>query len=357
MDESIRRLLGIRKKTSFLYDIWYAVRKILTARLLIVLFLAALFATAIVLFARVEVVQRPEVMQELEMTGTSPYFFSMYWLVTTITTVGYGDVVPITMPGKLLALLMMILGVVSLSLIISQVTSKVVALNLGSMFGVAKAKKKIDSILCGWNPISQAAYEELKRPGVEVVVIDKENRPELAKSRDIHFIAGDPTNPDILERANITNAKSIVLAMEQDSEVLLAIHVIRELNPWINIVAKINNHEHIKIAESAGADQVVSPPSIGGRLLSMVADEPSVVEWVIKATSAEKGTQLVELNVAKDSPFVDKTVGEVRKQLGDKAKIIGVDTAEGLEKIPGDDLLIETGSKLIMLIDTKKFKL
>ena len=357
MDDSIRRLLGIRKKTSFLYDLWYATRKIITARLIIVLFLLALFATAIVLFARVEVVQRPDVMQELEMTGTNPYFFSLYWLVTTITTVGYGDVTPVTMTGRLLALFMMVLGVLSLSLIISQVTSKVVALNLGSMFGVTKAKKKIDSILCGWNPISQAAYEEIKHPGMEVVVVDKVNRPELAKSRDIHFILGDPTKPDILRRANITNAKSIVLAMEEDSEVLLAIHIIRELNPWINIVAKINNQEHIKIAESAGADQVVSPPSIGGRLLSMVADEPAVVDWVIKATSAEKGTQLIEMNVAEDSPFVEKTLGEIRKQLGDRAKIIGVDTAEGLEKIPGDDLKIEIGNKLIMLVDTKKFRI
>lgn len=357
MDDSIRRLLGIRKKTSFLYDAWYAVRNIFTARLIIVLFFAAVFIPAVVLFARVEVMQRPEVMQELEMTGMSPYFVSVYWLVTTIATVGYGDVVPITLQGRLLALFMMVMGVLSLSLIISQVTSKIVALNLGSMFGVTRAKKKIDSILCGWNPISQAAYEELKGPGVEVVVIDKTNRPELAKSRDIHFIAGDPTNPDILKRANVTNAKSIVLAMDMDSEVLLAIHVIRELNPWINIVAKINNHEHIKIAESAGADQVVSPPSIGGRLLSMVADEPAVVDWVIKATSAEKGTQLIEMDVTKESPFVEKTIGEIRKNLGNKAKVIGVDTAEGLKKVPAEDLKIETGNKLIMLIDTKKFRI
>jgi Trk K+ transport system NAD-binding subunit len=122
-------------------------------------------------------------------------------------------------------------------------------------------------------------------------------------------------------------------------------------------VAKINNHEHIKIAESAGADQVVSPPSVGGRLLSMVTDEPSAVEWVIRATSGAKGIQLVEYDVVAGSPFADKTVGAVRKQFGDNAKIIGVDTAEGFEKIPGDELKIEPGNKLIMLIDTKKFKL
>jgi len=143
--------------------------------------------------------------------------------------------------------------------------------------------------------------------------------------------------------------------MEEDSEVLLAIHVIRDLNPWINIVAKINNHEHVKVAESAGADQVVSPPSIGGRLLSMFADEPSAVNWVIRATSTQEGIKLTEYRVTNESPFVNKTLAQIRHEIGDKAKIIGVDTAEGFEKIPGDDLKIEAGNKLIMIIDTKKF--
>ncbi len=357
MEEGIRKLLGIRKKTSWMYELWYHIRKSLSFRALVVVSLLAAFIAAIVLFAHVELLKRPEILKEIAEQGVHPYFISFYWLVTTITTVGYGDIVPLTVEGKLIALFIMALGVVSLSLIISQITSRIVSVNLGSMFGVTRTRKKIDCVLCGWNPITESAYNELKAPGVEIVVIDKQNRPELAKARDVHFISGDPTNPDILRRANVQNAKNIVLGMDEDSEVLLAIHVIRDINPWINIVAKINNHEHIKIAESAGADHVVSPPSIGGRLLSMVADEPSVVEWVIRATAGAKGKQLIEYDITKDSQFVDKTVGVVRKELGDTAKIIGVDTAEGLEKIPGDDLRIEAGNKLIMLIDTRKFKL
>ena len=357
MDESVRRLLGIRKHTSWIYDLWYRFRRSVTPRMMLVMLLLAVFFVAVLLFARLELMQRPDVMEQLKATGANIYFISLYWLITTITTVGYGDLVPVTTAGRMLALLIMILGIISVSLVISQITSRIVSVNLGSMFGVTKTKKKIDCILCDWNPISQAAFNEIKGPGVEIVVIDKQNRPELAKARDVHFMTGDPTNPDILKRANVQNAKSIVLAMADDSDVLLAVHVIRELSPWINIVAKINNHEHIKIAEAAGADQVVSPPSIGGRLLSMVADEPSVVDWVLKATSGKKGIRLIEYNVVKDSIFVDKTIGDARKQLGDKVKIIGVDTAEGLEKIPGDDLKIEAGNKLIMIVDTTKFKL
>ncbi|MBU2560761.1 MAG: potassium channel family protein [Nanoarchaeota archaeon] len=357
MDESIRRLLGLRKKTSWIYDGWYRLRKFFTPRFVIVTSLLLVFFIAIVLFARIELTQRPDAMEQFKVEGVNPYFISLYWLVTTMTTVGYGDITPMTTQGKMLALLVMLLGMISLSLIISQITSRIVAVNLGSMFGVTRTRKKIDCILCGWNPTSEAALEEIKAPGVEVVIIDKQNRPDLAKSKDVHFMVGSPTSPDVLKRANVTNAKNIVLAMDDDSEVLLAIHVIRELNPWINIVAKINNHEHIKIAESAGADQVVSPSSIGGRLISMVADEPSAVEWLTRATSKARGVQLIEYDITEESPLANKTIAQIREQLKDTAKIIGVDTAEGFEKIPGDELKVEQGNKLIMLIDVKRFKL
>ncbi len=357
MDESIRKLLGIKKKASWLYEQWYGFRKFFTPKVVVVGGLLLVFLIALILFAQFELMQRPDIMQDLTASGISPYFVALYWLVTTITTVGYGDVVPITFQGKLLALIIMVIGILSFALITSQITSRIVSINLGSMFGVSRTSKKIDCILCGWNPISEAAYDEIKGPGVEIVVIDRNNIPGLAKSRDVHFMVGDPTSSDILRRANVMNAKNIVLAMEEDSQVLLAIHVIRDLNPWINIVAKINNHEHIKIAESAGADQVVSPPSIGGRLLSMVSEEPSSVEWLTRATSKARGVQLVEYDVTEDTIFADKTVAQLRKELGDKAKIIGVDTAEGLEKIPGDNFKIVVGNKLIMLVDTKRFKL
>ncbi|NQU78880.1 NAD-binding protein [Candidatus Woesearchaeota archaeon] len=357
MDESLRSMLGIRKKVSVIFSVIDFFRKMLTPRAILVLTLLFIFITATILFAHIELMQRPALMTMINEDGAHPYFVSLYWLVTTVATVGYGDIVPITTAGRIIALGIMVLGVITLSLVISQITSRIVSINLGSMFGVTKTSKKIDCILCGWNPTTQSAFQELKERGMEIVVIDKQTRPELLKSRNVHFVNGDPTRPDILSRANITNAKNVVLAMEEDSQVLLGIHVIRNLNPWINIVAKINNHEHVKIAESAGADQVVSPSSIGGRLLSMVAEEPSAVEWIMKAMTSREGIQLIEYDVVPESSFVNRTVREARKELGDRAKIIGVDTATGLEKIPGDDLKIEVGNKLIMLIDENKLRL
>ncbi|MBI5880742.1 potassium channel protein [archaeon] len=355
MDETIRRLLGIRKKTSWMYDLWYKIRKIFSIKFFIVLFILLVLLASMLLFARYEFIAEPEAMARLNQADMNPYTAAFFWLIVTIAT-GYEET-PITNMGKTLNLFIILVSVVAVAVLISKITSVLLSANLKNMFGMAATKDKIDCIICGWNPISESAFNEIKKPEVKIVIIDKQNRPELSKAKGAYFIAGDPANPDVLKKANINNAKSIVLAMEEDADVLLAIHVIRGLNPWINIVAKINNHEHVKIAESAGADQVVSPPSIGGRLLSMVSEEPSVVDWVIRATSSEKGTQLIEYDVTKDSPFAGKTVGDARTQRRDKGRRIGVDTAEGFEKIPGDELKIEPGNKLIMMVDTKKFRI
>lgn len=354
MEDAIRKFLGIRKE-SWLSKMIYWISRLFTFKALIIAFIVLALFFCFLLFAKYELMARPEVMEALDEYGVSPYFVSFFWVIGTLA-VGYAES-PMTTIGRLLDLFIILVGVTAVAVLISQITTRLVSANLGNMFGMSKTRKKIDYILCGWNPISEATFNELKGSGIEIVVIDPVNRPELAKAKGLHFIMGDPTNPTILKRANAANAKNIVLAMEEDSDVLLAIHVIRDLNPWINIVAKINNHEHIKIAESAGADQVVSPPSIGGRLLSMVSEEPAAVDWVIRATAGEKGLQLFEYDVTKESAFANKTVGHVRTQLKDKAKIISIDTAKGMEKLPGDELVIEPGNKIIMLADMKKLNI
>jgi len=354
MEDALRKFLGLSRNIPRPHTILKQLRKIFSLKLFLIFLAISLLVTIYFLHVNYEYIMHPETVEDISVDEVSPYFLSFFWILGTFIA-GYAEA-PYSTVGRILDLIMMLIGMSTFATIVSTITSRIVAANVSNMFGMARMKnKKIDYILCGWNPITESALEELQGTSSEIVVIDKENRPELAKAKSIYFIAGDPTNPDILRRSNVVGAKNIVLAMEEDSDVLLAIHVIRDLNPWINIVAKINHHEHIKIAESAGADQVVSPSSIGGRLLSMVTEEPAAVEWLIRATSGEKGMQLTEYHVTKDSVFANKSVGHIRKELKDKAKIIGIDTAKGLEKVPSDDMMIEPGNKLLMLIDSSKF--
>ena len=234
-------------------------RHLTSKRLLAILFIT-IFTLSVLLFAKYEFIENTERYDKIIAEGKNPYFEAFYWLITTITTVGYGDYTPLSTKGKVLALSVMILGVTLLAFILTQITQRIVSANLGNIFGVNRMKKKVDYILCGWNSVSEAALNEIDSDRHEVVVIDPASRPDLAKLTTIQYIRGDPKSEDVLMKANIKNASNVVLAMDRDSDVLLAIHVIRELNPFIHLVAKINSHEHVALAEAAGADRVVSPP-------------------------------------------------------------------------------------------------
>ncbi len=163
---------------------------------------------------------------------------------------------------------------------------------------------------------------------------------------------GDPKDKVILENANVKKAKNILLCMDNDSEILLAIHVIRELNPWINIISKMNDPEFIPMAESAGADQVVAPSAISGRLLSIMTTQPYVVKWFLHTTSRSIHEQYLEYPVDKGSMFVGKTLADMREFAN--IKIIGVESSEGFEKLPHHNYEIKVGDRLIIMAEDIK---
>ena len=172
---------------------------------------------------------------------------------------------------------------------------------------------------------------------------------------NVKFIIGDPTKEETLEKANIKNAKNVILSFDDDSDALLAIHVIRDLNPWLNIVAKIHDNEHVKLAEEVGADHVVSPSSIGGKLLSIVSEQPTIVRWVLAAVTEAKGYGFKEQKSVDASTFAGDTIAKVKKALSGKARLIGIETSDGFVKLPDHEYIIQKGDNLVFLIDRTKF--
>jgi len=310
-----------------------------------------MYFVSLTLFAKYEFIEIQEINQQFEREGKNPYFEAAYWLITTATTVGYGDITPQTFQGKIVSIFMMILGVSVLGLVLSTITSKIVSSNIGSLLGIGVTKGKTDYIICGWDKVAEEAFKELDDGENQFVIVDSVNRPELSHMKNVVFILGDPLDKQTLIKANIKNAKSVLLSMQNDADIILSTHIIRDLNPWINIVAEIDNRSHIPLAQEAGADRVVSPSSIGGRLLSIASEEPNVVRWLTSVLKIGKNIDIVEYDIKKDSPWNGKTIGSIRPTLSGRAKILGVDTAEGLDHIPSDNVVLHAGNKVIMILD------
>jgi voltage-gated potassium channel len=312
-----------------------------------VLAFLVLLITSIFLFAKFEFIDNVPVHEKIIAEGKSPYFEAFYWLITTTTTVGYGDYTPVTQEGKILTIFVMMIGVSFLGFLLSSITQSIVSSNLRDVFGISMAKKRIDLIICGWNELSQAAYKELGHRGYNTMIIDEGPPPGMI-DKYAQYIRGSPKESSVLEKAGIRKAKHAILCLDKDSDVLLILHLIRRLNPWIDIVAKIDNYEHIKLAEHAGADQVVSTSSITGRLLSIATEEPYVVRWVLNATTSAAEEEFNEYKITRTSSLNEKTVGEAEAILR-KARILGLMRQGRFERFPPRSYKLIEGDKLLLM--------
>jgi len=320
------------------------VRRNISNKKLILLILILLFFLAFIAFSKIE-------LQQKEM----PLFEGLYWIITTITTVGYGDVTPISTTGKVLAMIVMILGVTTIGFIASEILSTVVSSNLGAILGVNRIRSRVDYLICGWNEVSNATLTELSRYNHKIVILDEVTREELTQKDNVSFIKGSPVEKVSLEDANIRDTGTVILTMDNDSEVILAIHIIRQLNPYVNIVAKINNPDHIKLAKKSGADHIVGSNAIAGRLLWENHNQPSVAKWIVNNLSSDTKYEFYEHDIKHNSKLIGKKLKDVRKKLENTAKIIGVDTSSGLEKVPKDEYILSEGNMLLCIIDKSSF--
>ncbi|MBN1602150.1 MAG: NAD-binding protein [Chitinispirillaceae bacterium] len=276
------------------------------------------------------------------------FFDSIYWVITTCSTVGYGDISPKTVVAKVLTMVLMVSGVALLGYLLSTMSDQIITFNMRKMMGLSKVKASEHIILMGWNVVARMALDELSKMGTEVVVIDNEQHPEVSSMVRTHFILGSYHDETALKKAGIQTAKAIILAMESDSEVILAISVIRKINRDITIIGRIDDLYFAGVARQAGCDRVVSPSEIGGNMLFSALTEPAVVRWFSEANVMNCGVDFIDVNVS-DTAFAGKTIGEI--QLDDNSVVAGIYKAASrrIEALPERSMRIENADTLIVI--------
>jgi len=193
---------------------------------------------------------------------------ALYFTVVTASTVGYGDVTPATPIGKLYTLSLLALGVASFGLLAGSLLGPAIEARFANVLGTMTASQLTtieDHVLVlGYGDLTAPILDELETTAPYVVVARDESAtvPEDAK-----VLRGDPSDERLLEDAGIDRARAVVVATEDDADDALAILTARELAPEIRIVAAATNRRNVPKLEHAGADAVISPAIIGGRLI------------------------------------------------------------------------------------------
>ena len=207
---------------------------------------------------------------------------AFYYIVVTGTTVGYGDATPTTQVTKLFTLSIIVLGTGAFTVATGSLIVPALESRISSAFGTMTASELTlleDHVLVlGNGELTEPLLDELDATTDVVVVTPDADAASALDERDVNVLTADPTDEGPLLDARIDAARGVVVATDDDARDALAVVAARQANPDVRIVAAATDQKHADKLEAVGADAVISPAVIGGRLLgrSVLGDEDAL---------------------------------------------------------------------------------
>ncbi len=284
------------------------------------------------------------------------FFDALYMTVTTLTTVGYGEVHPLSPLGKAYNMVLILAGMGVLFYIVTALARVVVEGEIAAALGKRKLLKTIQKlsghyIICGFGRIGEIIARQLRQRGVPLVII--ENNPELLVELEragYSFISGDATKEEVLQEAGLERARGLVSVVRSDAANVYITLTARSLNPNIFIVARGEEPGSQQKLIRAGADRVESPYEMGGRKMAHAILRPTVTTFMELAMHEGVEWSMEEIRVGETSSMI----GQPLKDSGIRQKynliVVAIKRADGEMLFnPTPEMLIQAGDTLILL--------
>jgi voltage-gated potassium channel len=281
---------------------------------------------------------------------------SAYMTIISLSTVGFGEVRPLSDQGKLFTLALILGGVATVTATVTVGTQIILAGQLRKVMGRRKLEKGIRKIaghyiICGYGRMGRIICTEFLRKPVAFVVI--EENPDVFKriSGDVLAIQGNAAEEEVLLEAGIKKARGLVSVASSDADNVYITLTATGLRPDLYIVARAGETGSEQKLLRAGASKVVSPYTIGGTGIANAILRPAVVDFIELVTKREHlELQMEEVLVESSSTLGDKTILEagIRQNLG--IIVVAVKKSDGyMEFNPASDTRIGRGDRLIVL--------
>ena len=283
---------------------------------------------------------------------------SLYMTVITLTTVGFGEVHPVSDQGRILTMTILVSGLGVVGYLIGTLTQIVVEGQLLRIMGRKKLERKIEKlkdhiIICGYGRVGRIICEEIYRSKpTALVVIDSDSTVTAKIEEDGHlYLLGDATEERFLVRSGIRRAKGLATALDSEADNVYITLTAKGLNPNLYIIARAGRIGSEKKLLQAGANHVVSPHQIGGYRMAQALLRPSVTEFIDFAThDPNTGMGMEEIPVRPSSKLSDVALVDsgIRKNLD--LIIVAIKKADGKMLFnPASHTTIQIGDTLIAL--------
>ena len=279
---------------------------------------------------------------------------SLYMTVTTIATVGFGEVHPLGDRGRVFTIILIVSGTGVMAFLLGTIVEYVVSGELTGALRRRRVQQAIDQlrghyIVCGHGRVGNEVVRDLEVAGAAVVILDRTPPPEAPGARH-HFLEGDAADDQLLVRAGVARARGLVAATGDDNANIVVTLTARALNPGLVIVARASHPGAEAKLMRAGASHVISPYRIGGRRMATQLLHPRVTDFLDRVMhSGELEFWIEETRVEPASGLAGRSLQEADlgtrtgvnllalARQGDGVLLTNPDAATRLE--PGDVLI------------------
>jgi voltage-gated potassium channel len=285
-------------------------------------------------------------------------FDAFYMTLTTVTTVGYGEIIrPLSRAGRIFNSCLILFGVVTMLLAVGAMTQTIIELELNQFFGKRRVKNMIERlqdhiILCGFGRVGRGAAEELKKSGAKFVVVDRnDERVENAIKAGMLAVAADANRDETLRDVGIDRARGLIATLASDADNLFLILSAKSLNSKLFLCSRVDEEASEQKLLRAGADFVFSPYNSTGHRMAQALLKPHVqqfLDFTTQAMGLDAGIE--QVRVSERSSLSDQSLAglHLRKDIGVMVLAIRKANGEMLFNPPAESR-ITAGDHLIVM--------
>ena len=289
---------------------------------------------------------------------------AFYMTVTTVATVGYGEIHPLSPRGRMFTVALIFGGVGTALYTVTLLATIIVEGGLHQRLQTRRVVRMLEHIkdhfiVCGYGRIGSIIAAELHQQGVPVAVIERDpDRVKQAIDRGWLALEADASREEVLARAGIHRARGLITAVGTDAENVFTVLTARVMRPDLFIIARVESEDAEHKLRRAGADRVISPYQIGATQMVQTALRPAVVDFFHLATSSERlDLSMEQVHIKDDSPLANQRIVDagIRQKFG--VIVVGIKRAGGgMDFNPPPEAVMLPGDELVVLGRTESVK-
>ena len=256
------------------------------------------------------------VLEEQINPNINSLFDALYWSLVTISTVGYGDISPVTHEGRIISMMIIVSGIAMLSFATSVIVSA-----FSEKLGELKENRIIEEInkskefllICGYGQLTKMFLRQKESRDYNYIILEKDlNKVNDALKDGYRAIQSDASRYEVLIRFSMEHSKITVLCLTRsDIENIYITLNAKSISTKIQVIARANDAALYNKFERAGADHILMPNSVANTMLLTAISQPVMYKAVHAILTGKNIARIDEIILYKDDILIGKRVDEI----------------------------------------------